>query len=156
MEAGMDGTTKAAVLTDDVGFLLSRASGLFVRASNAALASYGLRVRPYSVLLLVCAAPGGVSQRDLAETLGLDPSQVVSLIDELAASGLVERRPSESDRRAKMVLATDAGHVLRAEAVPVVEATVAAQLADLTGTEQLILRELLTRLAFGGRGGPSV
>lgn len=148
----MDGITRAAALTDDVGFLLSRASGLFVRASNAALASYGLRVRPYSVLLMVCSAPGGVSQRDLAEMLGLDPSQVVSLIDELAASALVERRPSETDRRAKLVVATDAGHALRAEVVPVVEAAVAAQLADLTATEQLILRDLLTRLALRGPG----
>ena len=32
-------------LADDVGFLLSRTSGLVVRAANAALAVHGLRVR---------------------------------------------------------------------------------------------------------------
>jgi DNA-binding MarR family transcriptional regulator len=152
MEDSMESSTKAAALTDDVGFLLARASGAFVRSSNAVLAGYGLRVRPYSVLLLACSAPGGVSQRDLAEVLGLDPSQVVSLVDELAASGLVERRPSESDRRAKLIVATEAGQALRAEALPVVEATVAAQLADLTATEQLLLRDLLSRLALRSPG----
>lgn len=148
----MDGTTRTASLTDDVGFLLSRASAVFVRASNTVLARYGLRVRPYSVLLMACSAPAGVSQREVAETLALDPSQVVSLIDELTASGLVERRPSEIDRRAKLVVATDAGRALCTEVVPAVEAAAAVQLADLSSTEQLILRDLLTRLMPGGAG----
>jgi DNA-binding MarR family transcriptional regulator len=148
----MDARTTTAALTDDVGFLLSRASGLFVRASNAALVSYGLRVRSYSVLLLACAADHGVSQRDLAGVLGLDPSQVVLLVDELAESGLVERRPSASDRRAKLVVATEAGRTLRTEAVREVDAAVTAQLADLTGTEQYLLRDLLGRLVRGNGG----
>lgn len=148
----MDARTTTAALTDDVGFLLSRASGLFVRASNAALVSYGLRVRSYSVLLLACAADDGVSQRDLAGTLGLDPSQVVLLVDELAESGLVERRPSASDRRTKLVVATEAGRTLRTEAVREVDAAVTAQLADLTGTEQYLLRDLLGRLVRGNGG----
>src|SRR4051794_41569877 len=89
-------------LNDDVGFLLTRASGLVVRATNAALADLGLRVRQYSVLVLADDAAEGISQRDLAEVLGLDPSQVVALVDELAAAELVERRPSPTDRRAQL------------------------------------------------------
>lgn len=150
----MDPTANAHALTDDVGFLLSRASGLFVRATNAALMSYGLRVRSYSVLLLVCEATDGVSQRDLAEVLGLDPSQVVLLIDELAESGLVERRPSDSDRRTKLVVATGAGRELRTQVLPEVDAAVTAQLGDLTGTEQFLLRDLLGRLVWRNGGVP--
>lgn len=150
----MEARTPSAALTDDVGFLLSRASGLFVRASNAVLASYGLRVRSYSVLLLACAADDGISQRDLAGVLGLDPSQVVLLVDELAESGLVERRASETDRRTKLVVATDAGRALRAQAVMEVDAAVTGQLADLTPTEQYLLRDLLGRLVRGNGGAP--
>jgi len=87
-----------ANLTEDVGFLLTRASGLVVRATNAALVDVGLRVRQYSVLVLADDTATGISQRDLAEALGLDPSQVVALVDELAAAGLVERRPSPTGR----------------------------------------------------------
>jgi DNA-binding MarR family transcriptional regulator len=152
----MEPSTATAALTDDVGFLLSRASGNFVRASNAALHSHGLRVRPYSVLLLACAAEGGISQRDLAAMLGLDPSQVVLLVDELAESGLVERRPSDSDRRTKLVSATEAGREVRVAAVGDVAAAVAAQLADLTATEQFLLRDLLSRLALGTGSIPPV
>ena len=148
----MDLTTDERRLTDDIGFLLSRASGLFVRATNAALASYGLRVRSYSVLLLACEATEGVSQRDLAEVLGLDPSQVVLLVDDLAASGLVTREPSVNDRRTRLVSATAAGRTLRAEVVGVADAAVADQLRGLTSTEQFLLRDLLSRLALGNRG----
>jgi DNA-binding MarR family transcriptional regulator len=151
----MDRTPHVHGLVDDIGFLMSRASGLFVRATNAALASYGLRVRSYSVLLLACEATEGVSQRDLAEVLGLDPSQVVLLVDDLAASGLVERKPSASDRRTKLVCATAAGRKLRAEVVRVADAAVADQLSGLTSTEVFLLRDLLSRLVLGDRGAMS-
>src|SRR4051794_41883730 len=101
--------TDMADLTDDVGFLLTRASGLVLRATNAALADVGLRVRQYSVLALAADAADGISQRDLAEALGLDPSQVVALVDELAAAELVERRPSPTDRRGQLGGAPPAG-----------------------------------------------
>jgi DNA-binding MarR family transcriptional regulator len=139
-------------LTDDVGFLLSRASGLVVRASNAALAGHGLRVRPYSVLLLACDAEEGMSQRELADVLGLDPSQVVLLVDELTGAGLVERRVSGTDRRTKLVTATAAGRAVREAAARDVDGALAAQLGDLSADERGQLQALLTRLVLGGRG----
>jgi DNA-binding MarR family transcriptional regulator len=138
-----------AGLTDDLGFLLSRASGLVVRATNAALADSGLRVRQYSVLVLAADTGDGVSQRDLAEVLGLDPSQVVLLVDELAAAGLVERRPSPSDRRAKLVAATAAGRALREKAADRAAAGVREQLGALSAAEQHTLKTLLQRAVAG-------
>jgi DNA-binding MarR family transcriptional regulator len=148
----MEDLMEPGALTDDVGFLLSRASGLVVRASNAVLAGHGLRVRPYSVLLLACDAEEGLSQRELADVLGLDPSQVVLLVDELTAAGLVERRVSSSDRRTKLVTATEAGRTAREAAARDVDGALAAQLGDLSAAERAQLRALLTRLVLGGRG----
>ena len=137
-------------LTDDVGFLLSRASGVVVRATNAALAPHGLRVRSFSVLVLAADSPGGISQRDLAGVLGLDPSQVVLLVDELATAGLVERRPSEVDRRTKLVAATETGRAVRDAAARAADAGVAEQLAGLSAAERDQLRALLSRVAPAG------
>ncbi|GHE11691.1 ranscriptional regulator [Klenkia taihuensis] len=133
-------------LTDDLGFLLSRASGAVVRATNTALAGHGLRVRQYSVLVLACDAAEGVTQRELADVLGLDPSQVVLLVDELAGRGLVERRPSEADRRTRLVLATDAGRALRDVAERDATAAVEAPLGLLADAERDRLRDVLTRI----------
>jgi len=143
-------------LTDDVGFLLSRASGLVVRASNAVLAGHGLRVRPYSVLLLACDAEEGLSQREPADVLGLDPSQVVLLVDELTAAGLVERQVSRTDRRTKLVRATDAGRAVRAAAARDVDGALATQLGDLSAAERTQLQALLTRLVLGGQRAVAV
>jgi MarR family transcriptional regulator, organic hydroperoxide resistance regulator len=150
MEVLMD----SPALTDDVGFLLTRASGLLVRAANAALARHGLRVRSYSALLLACDSAGGISQRGLAEVLGLDPSQVVLLVDELTEAGLVERRPSEHDRRTKLVSATAAGQAVRRQTAGTVEAAHEAHLGPLSAAERDQLRGLLTRLIGIPEGAP--
>lgn len=133
-------------LADDVGFLLSRTSGLVVRAANAGLAGHGLRARQYSVLVLAADSPDGVSQRDLAGTLGLDPSQIVLLVDELQAAGLVERRPAPADRRTRLVAATARGRRTRRAAVEGAVEGVRRQLGALSDEEQETLRALLERV----------
>jgi DNA-binding MarR family transcriptional regulator len=138
--------TYMTALSADLGFLLSRASGLVVRASNAALAAEGLRVRQYSVLVLACDAAEGMSQRELASVLGLDPSQVVVLVDELADAGLVERRPDPADRRTRLVVATPAGRRRRAVAAERVSAAAVGPLGALTEEEHGTLRDLLGRV----------
>jgi DNA-binding MarR family transcriptional regulator len=136
-------------LTEDLGFLLARVSAQVTRATNAALAEAGLRVRQYSVLALACDTPGGVTQRDLAQLLGLDPSQVVALVDELAAAGLVGRSAPAADRRTRVVEATAAGRQARGSASAVARRAVSASLQALTSEDQAALRTLLSRVLTG-------
>lgn len=138
---------RASVLADDVSFLLARANAIALAAGNAALAEHGLKARSFSVLVLA-SGDARPSQRDLAEFLRLDPSQVVSLVDDLQSRGLVERQPDPSDRRANVVVATDAGRTLAGaarEAARVAEERVHAQLSE---EERELLTGLLRRLAF--------
>jgi DNA-binding MarR family transcriptional regulator len=131
---------------DDLGFLLSRASGQVVRVTNAALSEHGLRVRQYSVLALACDAPEGLSQRELATVLGLDPSQVVLLVDELAVAGLVERQAPETDRRTRLVVATVEGRRVREAARRDADAAMEIPLGLLGDAERDRLRDMLTRI----------
>lgn len=133
-------------LADDLGFLLSRASGQVVRATNAALAEHGLRVRSYSVLVLACEAADGLSQRELAAVLGLDPSQVVLLVDELATAGLVERQAAEADRRTRLVVPTSEGRRVRDAAGRDADTAVETPLGLLGDAERDRLRDMLTRI----------
>ncbi len=55
------------------------------------------------------------AMRDIAERVGLDASTVTGIIDRLEAIGLVERKPSTSDRRVKEVFVTRAGRQLTTE-----------------------------------------
>jgi DNA-binding MarR family transcriptional regulator len=51
----------------------------------------------------------------LAETLSCDASNVTGLVDRLEGRGLVQRRPSDDDRRVKVVRLTPAGSRVRAQ-----------------------------------------
>jgi DNA-binding MarR family transcriptional regulator len=60
-----------------------------------------------------------MSMGELASTLGVEPPNVTTLVDDLERRGLVRRRPHPTDRRAKIVEATAKGSKMarRAEAI---------------------------------------
>ena len=134
-------------LFDDLSFLLARSNALSLAAGNAALRAHGLRVRSYSVLAL---AAGGrrPSQRELAELLRLDPSQVVALVDELQARELVIRQPDPGDRRANVVTATDEGTALYARATVSVAGAQEDVFSSLSPEERSHLTTLLRSVAI--------
>lgn len=138
-------------LADDLSFLLARANALSLAAGNAALSAHGLRVRSYSVLALA-AGSARTSQRELAELLRLDPSQVVALVDELQARGLIRREPDPADRRANVVVATDDGRAVLAVAAASARSAEVALHVGLSAAERAQLTELLRRIAFPGAG----
>jgi DNA-binding MarR family transcriptional regulator len=136
-----------AALTEDLSFLLARANALSLAAGNAALAEYGLRVRSYSVLALA-VDDMRPSQRDLAAFLRLDPSQVVSLVDDLQRRGLVQREADPADRRTNVVVATAEGRHLFASAQQSARAAESELHDRITPDQRSTLGELLTMLAF--------
>ena len=133
-----------------VGALLARASHLFNAAVSDALAQEGMTLR--SFLLLEAAAGGARSQQALAAFVGLDKTTMVAAVDDLVATGLVERRADPSDRRVRLVAVTAEGDRQRARGRDVVLATEADLLGELGAAGQDELRGLLLRL-LGGRLG---
>ena len=98
----------AATISQDAGFLLAKLHAGGSVLNNRALAEFGLKERSYSVLALANSELEP-TQREMAEFLSLDPSQIVALIDELEKRGLVVRAPGKQDRRAKIVSSTPEG-----------------------------------------------
>jgi DNA-binding MarR family transcriptional regulator len=81
----------------------------------------------------------------LAETLACDASNVTGLVDRLEARGLLRRRPSDADRRVKVLVLTPTGSRLRALLLHRMTAPPAA-LQRLSVREQRALVRLLRRL----------
>lgn len=133
----------------DIHLLLARANAKSVVGANRVLDPLGLRVRPYSVLALA-AGDEPLSQRDLAARLSLDPSQVVSLVDDLEQRGLVTRAPRPTDRRINVLSITAAGReLLRSAELALEDAD--PRLDDLfTPAELEQLTAMLARIAFAG------
>ncbi|WP_285666724.1 MarR family winged helix-turn-helix transcriptional regulator [Actinorhabdospora filicis] len=63
-------------------------------------------------ILLVLSLFEGMSQQDLARKMGVAPSLLVGLLDELQDMGAVRRERDEHDRRRQIVVLTEAGREL--------------------------------------------
>src|ERR1700678_2125855 len=96
---------EVAEFTGQLLFRLWRAS--HTRTAEA-LSSIGLTPALFT-LLNVLGARGGVIQQQLSSDMGIDPSAMVKLINELESAGLAERRRRPGDRRAWEVTITPKG-----------------------------------------------
>jgi MarR family transcriptional regulator, transcriptional regulator for hemolysin len=82
-------------------------------AADKALVNYGLSQATAWPVLVVGRLGDGIRQGALAEALGVEAPSVVRVIDQLDAAGLIERRESPEDRRARTLHLTEAGHAMR-------------------------------------------
>src|SRR5262249_52873421 len=82
-------------------------------------------------------------QRHLALVMGIDRTNVGQVVDELEAQGLLERRVSGADRRARELRATARGRELHRRLQPKMLAAQARTLAVLTPGERVLLLNLL-------------
>lgn len=139
----------AARIGDDVGLLLAKLHAAGSSLNNRALGDFGLRERSFWVLTLACSGLEP-TQRELAIFLGLDPSQVVSLVDDLEHRGLVERATGKQDRRAKIIVSTAEGRRIHTKARAALEDCEHEQLAALSDAEAGQLRMLLRKALWGG------
>jgi DNA-binding MarR family transcriptional regulator len=99
-----------------LGFLLVRIGEAVDRDFVASLTDLGLKPRHLRLLVLVDRA-GELNQRDLAGQLGMDPGNLVGILDSLEADGIVARPRSEEDRRQRLVSLTPSGRRLLARAL---------------------------------------
>ncbi len=58
----------------------------------------GMTRAQWAIIRRLAAAPGR-SQKELADLLEVEPITVARMVDRLEATGMVERRPDEQDRR---------------------------------------------------------
>ena len=109
------------------------------------LLAFGLRAR-HVIGLTLLRDLGEQNQSDLPATLGMDPTNVVALLNELEADGLVQRLRSPQDRRRHTVSLTDAGLAKLAEIEDLLSGVEKRVLKPLTRKEQQTLYTLLSRV----------
>ncbi|MEW2114075.1 MarR family winged helix-turn-helix transcriptional regulator [Streptomyces sp. NPDC005474] len=115
----------------------------------AALAGEGLKMWHHVVLSAV-AELGPVAQAELVRGVGLDAKDMVGVLNDLQAAGLVVRAPDPHDRRKNAVTVTAAGRRLLARCERAARKANDELLAPLTGVERELLTALLTRVAGTG------
>jgi DNA-binding MarR family transcriptional regulator len=130
--------------TVDLIFLLYEAARSLETEMAVGLEAVGATPRTYCVLSKALEAE--CSQIDLAKRAGLDKTTMVVTLDELEQAGLAERRPSPTDRRARVIAVTDKGAEMVARGREVVDGLYADVLATLPEESRATFVDGLARL----------
>jgi len=136
----------------DITGLLNMAGHALSNRLATALADVDLTPRMQCVL--VHALEEERTQIQLAALADLDKTTMVATVDDLEARGLAERRPSATDRRARIIAVTDKGRTAAQEGQRIVDRVHTDALDGLSATDRSSFVEALTRLAGNKDAGP--
>jgi DNA-binding MarR family transcriptional regulator len=143
----------AAVSTDNVGFLLAKASQRWNELLQSGFAAAGFpEVRAaYGSLLVPLFEEDGLRQGELARRARLSKQTLTTMARALEADGLIDRRLDPSDARATLVFLTPHARRLR----PVAEQLLRdldARVGAATGPRErdALARSLKAIMALGG------
>jgi DNA-binding MarR family transcriptional regulator len=129
-------------------FRLARMSGYRL---GKALAALEMRNHEFALLHHLSQA-GPLSQQELGSELRINPSNLVGILDDLEADGLIVRPRDPADRRRHLVDLTPSGQRRLAKAKLAVEAAEEDLLAPLSKGEREQFHRTLERLASHGCG----
>jgi DNA-binding MarR family transcriptional regulator len=128
-----------------LSFLLARHGGITNVRIRTALEAAGLSPRQ-SLVLTHLSIARQASQQALIELLDVDPSVLVTILNDLERDGLIARRRDPSDRRRHIVEITAAGDAATIRAQDALAAVDRHLFADLDKDEVAHLQQLLSRV----------
>ncbi len=136
----------------DLSYLLDHTGLALKSRMSAALAEIGLTPRMHCVL--VHALEEERTQIQLAEIGDMDKTTMVVTVDALENAGLAERRPSRTDRRARIIAVTEEGARVAEQSQKIVDRVHREALASLPDEDREILLRALNSLVGGGLAVP--
>lgn len=104
-------------------------------------------VPAHAGILRILGATPGITQQALASMLGMVPSRLVAMLDELDTQGLTERRRNEDDRRSHALYLTDKGRKMLTAVGEIAREHQRLLLTALSDEERAQLAVLLQRIA---------
>ena len=131
----------------DLSFLLDHTSHVLRTQMTARLEEIGLTPRMHCVL--VHALEEERTQAQLAELGDMDKTTMVVTVDALEKAGLAERRPSSTDRRARIIAVTEAGAKVAHQSQKIVDGVHESALGSLPEEERTALVRALNLLVTG-------
>ncbi|MGA4987683.1 MarR family winged helix-turn-helix transcriptional regulator [Nonomuraea bangladeshensis] len=121
------------------------------RIVDRALAQAGVR-RYHYALLATLEEYGPASQAGLVRRTGIDRSDMVAVVNDLAGRDCLERAPDPEDRRRNIITITPVGRGQLVELDQLIAAAQEEFLAPLPPADREHLIDLLTRLVEPGDG----
>jgi MarR family transcriptional regulator for hemolysin len=92
---------------EDFGVVLFETARNWRTTLDQRLRPLGLSQAKWLVLARLARSGDGMNQKELSDCLGIEGASLVGLLDRMESDGWVERRVSETDRRAKTIHRTE-------------------------------------------------
>lgn len=135
---------------NDLQFRFSSALHTTARAWRQALDTrlkdLGVSQAGWMTIAMVAKADAELSQKQLADLLGVEGPTIVAMVDRLVTAGLVLRAPSPLDRRVKLIRLTDAGQAMYGKVKQRADAFRSTLLSDIDPATLLAATTLLEQL----------
>ena len=128
---------------NSIGFIVNKAAKAFVRALDSELREkVGVSVGQWKVMVML-VDQDGLTQKEIAERLGLEGPTLIPIIDKMEKDNLVIRRVDSSDRRNNRIYRTEKANKLWSEMVKCAARVRQVSLKDISDTNIEITKNVL-------------
>ncbi|MCB1364554.1 MAG: MarR family transcriptional regulator [Rhodobacteraceae bacterium] len=130
---------------NSAGYLANHMARLFANGLHRRIGPLGLSPARFPVLLELWEQDG-LTQSELVRRLDVEQATMANTLARMERDGLIERRPSPDDRRARLIFVTDRARRLQGAAMAAAAAENRQALSGLSADEQAAFIDLMTRV----------
>ncbi|MFV0512867.1 MAG: MarR family winged helix-turn-helix transcriptional regulator [Jhaorihella sp.] len=130
---------------NSAGYLANHMARLFANRLHRRIGPLGLSPARFPVLLELWEQDG-LTQSELVRRLDVEQATMANTLGRMERDGLIERQPSRTDRRARLVYLTPKARALQADAVAAAQAENRQALSSLSEAEQARFLDLMRRV----------
>ena len=128
-----------------IAYLAREITRIYTRDLQNAIAVHGILIGQYH-FLRVLWEKDQITQRELANAVGMKESTTFTALAGMEKQGLLTRKRDSDDRRKMTIKLTDKGRALRSMLIPVAKAVNDRPLKDLNTNEIFHLKTVLEKL----------
>lgn len=122
------------------------------RAAGIAFSEHGISLSLAAPIMVISRLGNGVNQKIVAEEAGIGSATIVRSLDQLEASGLIQRQPDHGDRRVNTLHLTKAGKKMASELERILDELRHRLLAGISEEDGAIAAKVMKKLEAAARG----
>jgi MarR family transcriptional regulator for hemolysin len=131
---------------NSIGFIVNRTARAFVKSLDLELREkVGITVGQWKVIVML-VKQNGLTQKEIADKLGLEGPTLIPIIDKMEKEGLVIRRVDSSDRRNNRIYRTEKADALWDRMVECATKVRQVSVKDISEKDISIMRSVLDKI----------
>jgi len=136
---------------NSIGFVVNRTAKAFVKALDSELHDQvGITVGQWKVIVML-VKNNGLTQKEIADKLGLESPTLIPIIDKMEKEELVIRKVDPSDRRNNRIYRTDKADALWERMVQCASKVRQVSVKEISDTDLNIMRAALDKIWYNLR-----